>query len=260
MCLRATTGLLLICMAAALYQTGPVQAIEKPLTNTDVAKMLKAGLAEHTITFAIQLAIERGNADFDSAPEALIELKNTGATEEILNAILYASTLPPRYVPSKTVLGLPEHPGLYHQAEAGWTALDQVLLWPEIRTTWTWRTASDHRRYFLAGGQARLRITASKPSFYLRDPNPERGWGLLRLIARRDHRELQTMIPDVFSFSRRVEFEAGERLDLEAAALAADVLRLRPASELAPGEYLLFKWVPGQQWLIVGYEFRVGTT
>jgi len=147
MCLRATTGLLLICMAAALYQTGPVQAIEKPLTNTDVAKMLKAGLAEHTITFAIQLAIERGNADFDSAPEALIELKNTGATEEILNAILYASTLPPRYVPSKTVLGLPEHPGLYHQAEAGWTALDQVLLWPEIRTTWTWRTASDHRRW-----------------------------------------------------------------------------------------------------------------
>jgi hypothetical protein len=259
MYLRATMAVLLICLATP-SRAAPAQGTEKPLTNTDVANMLKAGLSEGTIIFAIQVASERGSTDFDSSPQALIELKKMGATENVLNAVLYAQTLPPRYVPSKRVPGLPEQAGLYYQAPAGWTVLHGALLWPEIRTAWKGTTASEHRRYVLAGREARLRIAERRPTFYLREPHPEHEWGLLRLTTKNDSRELRTMIPDAFALLRSMEFEAGERIELESTAVAEDVLRLRPAAELAPGEYLLFKWVPGQRWLVVGYAFGVGAT
>ena len=58
MCLRAKIGFVFIGMAA-LCRAMPAQVTEKPFTNTDVANMLKAGLGERTIAFAIQVASER---------------------------------------------------------------------------------------------------------------------------------------------------------------------------------------------------------
>ena len=67
--------------------------------NTAIANMLRGGLPEGTVVLAIQRAIAYGNTDFDASTQALIDLKNAGATEPVLNFILTAPTIQ-RYEPS----------------------------------------------------------------------------------------------------------------------------------------------------------------
>lgn len=70
-------------------QTGPSQPGEKsPLTNKDVISMVKGGLAESTIV----LAIQHSPTQFDTSPQALIELRGQGVPEKVLNAMLSAGS------------------------------------------------------------------------------------------------------------------------------------------------------------------------
>ena len=77
-----TVQIILICVVMAAAQT-------KPLRNSDVVEMFKAGLPESTIV----LSIQRSRSDFDVSPEALIKLKKEGATEKILDAMLRSDSL-----------------------------------------------------------------------------------------------------------------------------------------------------------------------
>ncbi len=72
--------MLLVCSEAMAQQE------KKPLTNNDIAMMLKAELAESTIILAVQQA----PANFDASPDALIQLKKQGASPKILDAMLQA--------------------------------------------------------------------------------------------------------------------------------------------------------------------------
>lgn len=261
MSLRANLTLLFVCAAM------PAQVTEKPLNNSDVANMLRAGLPEGTVVLAIQRAVARENTQFDASPQALIELGNMGATEPILNYILTAPTIE-RYEPSTTVPGLPVSHGLYFQSTAGWNALDSVLLFPDIQTRWkanwrafwTWDLARENRRYFVPGRQAHAQVTGPRPALYLRGQRPERGWMVLRLTPQVDHRELTATVPDVFANQPRMTFTSGEPEALDLAAPADDVVTLRPTADLAPGEYMVFKFVSGQPWLIQGYAFEIRAT
>jgi hypothetical protein len=261
MSLRANLMLLLVCAAL------PAQVAEKPLTNTDVASMLRAGLPDGTVILAIQRAVDRGNTKFDVSTSGLIELRNSGATEDVMNTILLAPNIPP-YEPSTTVPGLPMPHGLYYQSGANWSSLDSVLLWPNTRTQfktnwkapWGFDNARETRHYVLAGRQAGVRVTGSRPAFYLRGERPEKGWWILPLASGADHREAVARIPDALAHQPTMSFQFGEPVKLEPTAAAADVLTLRPAADLSPGEYLVFRWVPGQPWLIEAYPFDVGTT
>ncbi len=69
-----------------------------PITNADVISMTKSGLAEQTII----LAIQQGRTAFDTSPQALIELKNAGAKDGVLNSMLAVSKnsgIPPAAMP-----------------------------------------------------------------------------------------------------------------------------------------------------------------
>ncbi len=258
--LRANLTLLFICAAM------PAQVAEKPLNNTDIANMIKAGLPEGTVVLAIHRAVARGTNDFDASVEGLVELKRAGATEPILNFVLTAPTVQ-RYEPSTTVPGLPVSHGLYFQSTAGWSALDSVTLLPDVharsKTNWKVLGAWDHgwerRRYVVAGGQARAHVTGPRPALYLRGQRPERGWLVVRLTPQTDRRELVGTIRDVFARAPRMTFASGAPVDLDPAATADDVVTLRPTADLAPGEYLVFKFDSAQPWLIEGYAFEVGT-
>jgi hypothetical protein len=261
MSLRANLTLLLVCAAM------PAQVTEKPFNNTDIANMLKAGLPEGTVVLAVQRAIARGNNDFDASLQGLVGLKNAGATEPILNFVLTAPTIQ-RYEPSTTVPGLPVSRGLYFQSTAGWSALDPVVLFPDIearsKANWSvlgaWDRARENRRYVVPGRQARAQVAGPRPAFYLRAQRPERGWSVVRLTPQTDHRELIATIPDVFAREPRMTFASGAPVALDPATTADDVVTLRPTADLAAGEYLVFKFVSGQPWLIEGYAFEVGTT
>jgi hypothetical protein len=70
------------------FQNSNSEQSKRPLTNMDVRKMVKSGMGEQTIL----LAIEQGPTKFDISPEALVQLKNAGASDALLNAMLLART------------------------------------------------------------------------------------------------------------------------------------------------------------------------
>ena len=259
--LRTNVTLLLACALA------PAQVIEKPLNNTDVANMLRAGLPEGTVELAIHRAVARGNTDFDASTQGLLELKNMGATEPILNFILAAPTIQ-RYEPSTVVPGLPPSHGLYCQSAAGWNSLDSVVLFPEVqarskpnwRALGAWDRVRENRRYAVSGRRARAQVAGPRPTFYLRGQRPGRGWSVVRLTPEANQRELMATIPDVFAREPRMTFVSGAPVELSPNNAADDVVMLQPAADLTPGEYLVFRIVPGQSWLIEGYAFEVGAT
>jgi|SRR5579872_1044734 len=74
---------LLITISAMMV----AQEAQRPLTNADVSNMTKSGMSEQTIV----LAIQTGQAKFDTTPDALIALKKEGVSDQVLNAML-AST------------------------------------------------------------------------------------------------------------------------------------------------------------------------
>ena len=261
MSLRAKVTLLLICAAM------PAQMAEKLFTNTDVANMIKAGLPEGTVVLAIQQAIYQGDNDFDGSPQGLIRLKSAGATEPILNLILTAPTVQ-RYEPSTTVPGLPVSHGVYVQAAAGWSALDSVILLPNVRArskaNWkvlaSWDYAREDRRYLVPGSQARAHVAGTRPVFYLRGQHPGREWSMVRLTPQANDRELIATIPDVFATLPRLKFSSGAPVALESSLTADDVVTLRSTADLKPGPYLVFKIVSGQSWVIEGYAFELGAS
>jgi len=261
MSLRANLTLLFICAAL------PAQVTEKPLTNTDIANMLKAGLPEGTVALAIQRAVARGNTEFDASTPALVALKNAGATEPILNFVLTAPIVQ-RYEPSTIVPGLPVPHGLYFQSTTGWSALDSIIVFPDVqarlkanwKTLGSWDNARENRRYIVPGRQARAHVSGPRPALYLRGQHLENGWSVVRLAPQTDHRELIATIPDVFAREPRLKFSTGVPVALDTATPADDVITLRPTADLTPGEYLVFRFASGQPWLIEGYAFEVGTT
>lgn len=60
------------------------------LTNLDVIRMVKAGLADSTVL----LALEGRSSAFDISPNALIELKNAGVSQSVLDAMLRKTARP----------------------------------------------------------------------------------------------------------------------------------------------------------------------
>ncbi len=67
----------------------PEQSKRSPVTNSDIVMMLKAKLPERTII----AVINQGLADFDTTPSSLIELRNKGATDGILDAVMQPHSL-----------------------------------------------------------------------------------------------------------------------------------------------------------------------
>jgi hypothetical protein len=76
---------LLFLAFAAFAQTGKQP---KPLTNTDVIEMSRAGVPESTIL----LAIQNTPVKFDVSAEGILELHAAGITEPVLNQMLHAAT------------------------------------------------------------------------------------------------------------------------------------------------------------------------
>lgn len=74
----------------AIDQHTVQQETTAPLANSDVVKMVTSGLAEDTII----LAIRRGPTKFDTSPDALIALKKSGVSDNILRAMLTAISGP----------------------------------------------------------------------------------------------------------------------------------------------------------------------
>lgn len=86
---------------------------EQALTNTDIARMLKAGIPESIIVRDIQMS----RTDLGTSPAALIELRNQGASEAVLGAVLDSrrgGSGAPAALPEPPVAGQSAAQGLHH--------------------------------------------------------------------------------------------------------------------------------------------------
>jgi len=59
----------------------------KPLTNSDIIKMTKSGLAESTILAVIRAS----HSNFDASPDALISLRSVGVSQDVIGAVVAAA-------------------------------------------------------------------------------------------------------------------------------------------------------------------------
>jgi hypothetical protein len=81
----------------------------KPLANADIVNMTEQGLDSNLIVKEIQSS----GTDFDTAPQTLIDLKNAGVDNSVIDAMLSAvppsralerrTILPSRFAPRTTV-------------------------------------------------------------------------------------------------------------------------------------------------------------
>ena len=94
-------------LASGLAPTLPAQGTQKPLTNADVIKMVKAGVPESVVVSSIKSSPTR----FDLSPDALIALHGAGLTQAEMDAVMATakknSSSEPGTAPSATALRLP---------------------------------------------------------------------------------------------------------------------------------------------------------
>src|ERR1700745_3148331 len=77
---------LVLCILTTLVVGLTFAQTKKPLTNDDVVQMVKAGFQESMIV----KAIEANDANFDVSVQALVDLKNAGVSQPIIEAMLAA--------------------------------------------------------------------------------------------------------------------------------------------------------------------------
>src|SRR5215469_15414975 len=164
------------------------QTADKPLTNSDIQSMLMSGMPESTILMTIQSAAYRGLVNLDASSNALIALKDKGASEQVLDAVVWAepfgAALKQAQAENGAVPGLPRAGGLYYTGGSGWVRLRSFLLWPAAHSGYLgWNSPFRRGREFnvpLDGNPADIQIREPKPAFYLRGAASQ-DWQIVRV-------------------------------------------------------------------------------
>ena len=242
--------LLSFIVVAPVAQNAPQP---KVLTNSDIINMVKAGLAESTIT----LAIEQGQCKFDTSPNELVNLKNQGVSPAVLEAMLRAEKYEP---PSPSIVSsAPSKEGIsdfktlaegaYYKDAKGWTKLQQLSLSGGGATHVAKMAVpglTPHMVWTFRGAEAPVQITEGKPVFYVKQSpymanvagRSERDIVIVRFDKKKGHRELQmTSGASVFTF--KSGFSKEKTPDITVTRVSESVISVTPNQDLLPGEYLL---------------------
>jgi hypothetical protein len=254
-----------ILLAVAAIAVVSAQTANSPLTNTEIGSMLASGLPESTILLKIQTAAYRGLVNLDASARALIALKQKGASEQILNAVMWAEPfgaglkwrqegLQRQQEEERAAPGLPNASGVYYRAPAGWAALEKSVIWPPFYS-FSARSFVGSRGIDvpLEGSHAGLQI-GGRVGFYLRSPSTLT-WRLVRLTSHYDQRWLPVVAMD--RPATTYEFEPGRTSPVQLARVANEVYTVVPAAPLESGEYALCAPVVGGNNVHVCYGFGV---
>ncbi len=264
------SSVIFVCLLSLIVVTLVAQNAHQPkvLTNSDIINMVKAGLAESTIT----LAIEQGHCKFDTSPDQLVNLKNQGVSPAISEAMLRAEKYGPPL--ASPVASAPPTDGIsdvtmlaegaYYKGAKGWTKLQQLsfsgggathvgkMLVPGLtpHMVWTFR-----------GAEAPVQISEGKPVFYVKQSpymanvagRSERDIVIVRFDKKKDHRDLQmTSGASVFTF--KSGFSKEKTPDITVVRLSESIISITPKQDLNPGEYLLTYGLGAG-----GYDFVITT-
>ena len=242
-----------VTVAAGLW----AQTANKPLTNGDIESMLVAGVPEGTIVMKIQAAVFGGFAALDASSTAVIALKQKGASEAVLDAVVWAEPFDARTKQQQEVdraaPGLPNSAGIYYRGPSGWARLRSFLVWPGFSSKWNLSIRRGHAYNVpVNGSHAEVQIRDRQPGVYLRELVSD-GWQIIRLGVGGDRRFVQLISSGEFPFTDR--FAASGKVQIT--RIAGDVFKLQPVAPLEFGEYALCSAVGGGRNSSVCYGFGV---
>jgi hypothetical protein len=237
------------------------QETKRPLTNSDVIELTKAGLPENTII----LAIQKGPTQFDTSAQTLIQLKNQGVNPQVLNAMIQAgstsvSSNPPSGPPPKpnvNPFGLPANEAAAATGSGGVILVDSEkrremkYSTPEARTNSMLGAVVNpfHKsrgRAALKGNHASLRISNTSPFFEMsleKDANPSDLVTLVRLKPKSETREIETFRGSITGVSSGFRKEDLLPITIEDTTISTGpsykLYRIKLVNPLVPGEYAL---------------------
>ena len=250
---RLRVILSVITVAAGLWS----QTADKPLTNAEIESMLVAGVPESTIVMKIQAAVFGGFAALDASSASVIALKQKGASEAVLDAVVWAEPFDARTKQQqeldRAAPGLPNSAGVYNRGPSGWVRLRSFLVWPVFSPKWNLSLRrSLAYNVPVSGSHAEVQIRERQAAFYLRELASD-GWQIIRLGLGGDRRYIQLVSSGEFPFRDR--FAATGKVQI--IRIAGDVFKLQPVAPLESGEYALCSGVPSGPNSSVCYGFGV---
>jgi len=249
-----------------LVQQAPAdQVIQKNLTNDDVVKMITGGLSEVTI---IQV-IRKGPTDFDTSPDALIKLKENGASPRIIEAMLG---------PVSSTAGVPARGeavsgrGVFVQSASEWKRIEEVSS-VEVRSVGniahgaTLGIKEQRVICVFRGEKAERQMNERRPVFHVAGLGASaRDVYIVSLRLNPDRRDLEvgrSGLVKKLSFG----FRKRDVHDVDVKRLGEDLLEVTPRQDLEPGEYIMV--LGGVRMLpnasagaegTTGYDFGIGRT
>jgi hypothetical protein len=245
------------------------QPAAQPLTNADIEKMLAGGLPETTILLKIEDAVDRGMVNLDASASALVALKAKGASERVLNQVLWAEPfnadwqekmldLQLREAEERAAPGLPDRAGLYLQTSAGWIPVSSFLVWLPLYSGAAWMHDKREFTVPVGRGQPELQISDAQPIFYARMADVAEGWQIVKTTAQKDVRQLRLNAANGFSADESIRpTQLGDLHEVPVKHLAGEVFTLRPSAPLEPGEYVMCTPVQGGPGLKLCYRFGI---
>jgi hypothetical protein len=257
---------LLFSAAMAVLRAQPA---DQPLTNADIAAMLAAGLPETTIMFKIEDAVDRGMINLDASTSALIALKEKGASEHVLNQVLWAEPFKEEWQErmagvqvkeeeERAAPGFPDEGGVYLRRSSQWVPLSSFLAWLPMYASTAWMHKA--REYSVPTGRepSKLQIAETQPGFFVRMPASGETWRIVRTTLRKGQRELVLSPGDSFSSDESITpRQAGDAQNVSMIHVAGSIFTLRPDAALTPGTYVLCADVQGGPGLKLCYNFEI---
>jgi hypothetical protein len=161
--------------------------------------------------------------------------------------------------PGARVIQVPFGSGVYYQGSSGWVSLTMRAFLPtydaSVKEVFG---ASRALKYEMPGPHASVAVFDSRPTFYLRGARAGTSLRLVRGSEKQDYRKVSMAGSRDSSVWGR--FHSGDLTEVETEAVADGVLRLRPRTELKPGEYVLVSSIDqGFRSIRLAFEFGVAT-
>ena len=208
-----------------------------PLTNDDVTKMFRAGLTESTIVQVIQ----KGPANFDTSPDALIKLKQQGVTPRIIEVIVATRPTPNSSTPTDTGVN---SRGVFAQNGPEWKRIEEVSS-IEVRSVGNISSAvtmgikETRVICVFRGEKAELQLDNRRPVFRIAGLGASaRDVYIVSMRLNPDRRDLEMgrsgLVKKVsYGFRKR------DVRDVDVKRLADDLFEITPKQDLELGEYII---------------------
>jgi len=156
--------------------------------------------------------------------------------------------------------GLPAARGIYYHGSEGWVALSHTVLMPfdEQRpiAMEILNVGSDHAGADIPGRHSGIQIGNDvRPTFYLHGIGTSDLY-LVRAVTKSDYREL--VMPISRHFKEWAHYRDKDLTDFQIQGGNGDVVAIKPAADLKPGEYALASpSEQGARWLRLGFDFGI---